>query len=156
MGKKQKTQVVRSAESKESAITRIFGGSLRSVLHAHAGNSKDSVTIEPFQSLQLDIQSHDVRDIADALRAISVPEMVQSWNSAKKENVDVSKQVFVDVCPPVLICHLKRFVYDPERGEVGKKGKAVAYGEGLIVPPGECGSFCCVVERYFKVWSIGN
>lgn len=40
--------------TKESPITRIFGGKLRSVLRCPG--QKDSVTIEPFQRLQLDIQ----------------------------------------------------------------------------------------------------
>lgn len=40
--------------TKESPITCIFGGKLRSVLKCPG--QKDSVTIEPFQRLQLDIQ----------------------------------------------------------------------------------------------------
>lgn len=51
--------------TKESPITRIFGGKLRSVLRCPG--QKDSVTIEPFQRLQLDIQVRGSR--ADHLPA---------------------------------------------------------------------------------------
>lgn len=136
VGKKQKTHVVRSTVSNDTAISRIFGGTLRSVLHAPGPGSKDSVTIEPYQPLQLDIQSDSVHSIADALRHVSVPETVQTWSAAKKANVDATKTVYLEATPPVLILHLKRFVYDPQRGEVGKKDKAVAYPEGLVIPPG--------------------
>ena len=137
VGKKQKTHVVRSTVSNDTAISRIFGGQLRSVLHAPGPGSKDSVTIEPYQPLQLDIQSDAVNTIADALRQISVPETVQTWSTAKKANVDATKTVYLEATPPVLMLHLKRFVYDPQRGEVGKKDKAVAYPEGLVIPPGK-------------------
>lgn len=41
-------------ETSASAITRIFGGQLRSVLRCPG--QKDSVTLEPYMSLQLEIQ----------------------------------------------------------------------------------------------------
>ena len=43
-------------DQRDSAVTRIFSGKMRSVLRV--ANKKDSATIEPFQLLQLDI---DVR-----------------------------------------------------------------------------------------------
>lgn len=52
VGPNRKPVVVQKA-SKESPISLLFGGSMRSVVKA-IGN-KDSVTIQPFQSLQLDI-----------------------------------------------------------------------------------------------------
>lgn len=134
VGKKQKTNVVRSAEVRETAVSRIFGGTLRSVLHTPG--QKDSVTLEPYQPLQLDIS--DARDITDALRHISQPEVVPVWSASRKENVDATKTVFVESFPAVLILHLKRFVYDPLEQSVVKKGKAVGYGTELVVPPGTC------------------
>lgn len=44
-----------TGDMKESPITKIFGGKSRSVLRCPG--QKDSVTIEPFQRLQLDIQA---------------------------------------------------------------------------------------------------
>jgi ubiquitin carboxyl-terminal hydrolase 10 len=148
VGKKQKTHVVRSTENRESAITRIFGGTLRSVLHTPG--SKDSVTLEPYQPLQLDIQSPAVLSISDALKNISEPEIVPGvWSAARKTNVDATKQVYIDSFPPVLILHLKRFVYDPMEQNVVKRFKPVGYGIDLSVPqevvaPGKRG----VVVKY--------
>jgi ubiquitin carboxyl-terminal hydrolase 10 len=136
VGKKQRTHVVRTNEARESAITRIFGGTLRSILHIPG--AKDSVTLEPYQPLQLDISDPaSTMSVVDALRHLSTPETVQTWSAAKKENVDATKTVFVETWPAVLICHLKRFVYDAEEREVVKKSRAVAYGTELVVPNGE-------------------
>lgn len=53
VGTKGRTATTRTTEQQESAVTRIFGGQLRSVLRCPG--SKDSVTLEPFTSLQLEI-----------------------------------------------------------------------------------------------------
>jgi ubiquitin carboxyl-terminal hydrolase 10 len=133
VGKKQKTHVVRQAESKESSVSRIFGGTLRSVLHTPG--QKDSVTLEPYQPLQLDVQDAKVSTIADALRHLNEPETVGGvWSASRNANVDATKQVYIDSFPPVLILHLKRFVYDPQEQNVVKRDKPVAYGTELVVP----------------------
>lgn len=51
--------------------------------------------------------------------------------------MDATKTVYVETWPKVLICHLKRFVYDTEEGGVVKRSKAVAYGVDLVIPNGE-------------------
>jgi len=140
VGKKQRTNVVRSSETRESAVSRLFGGTLRSVLHTPG--QKDSITLEPYQPLQLDIQSPEVHTISDALRHISEPEIVPGvWSSARGRNVDATKQVYIETFPPVLILHLKRFVYDGMEQSVVKRSKLVAYGKELIIPPGEWAFF---------------
>ncbi|GMK59911.1 hypothetical protein CspeluHIS016_0901280 [Cutaneotrichosporon spelunceum] len=133
VGKKQKTHVVRAPEAHESAITRIFGGTLRSVLHAPG--QKDSVTLEPYQPLQLDVQAAQVQTIVDALKHMNDRETVPGvWVAARNAHVDATKQVFFDALPPVLILHLKRFVYDPQEQNVVKRAKPVAYGTELVIP----------------------
>jgi len=132
VGKKQKTNVVRNTETRESAVTRIFGGTLRSILHAPG--QKDSVTLEPYQPIQLDIQSPNVKSITDALRAFNEPEPVPEYRSSKGV-VAATKQVFIETFPPVLILHLKRFVYDHVAHDSVKKNKPIAYGTELVIPP---------------------
>ncbi|BEI86095.1 hypothetical protein CcaverHIS002_0603820 [Cutaneotrichosporon cavernicola] len=133
VGKKQKTHVVRAAEAHESAITRIFGGTLRSVLHAPG--QKDSVTLEPYQPLQLDVQAAQIQTLVDALKHLNDPETVPGvWVAARNAHVDATKQVFFEALPPVLILHLKRFVYDPQEQNVVKRAKPVAYGTELVIP----------------------
>ncbi|EIW73321.1 hypothetical protein TREMEDRAFT_73044 [Tremella mesenterica DSM 1558] len=132
VGKKQRVHQVRSVESHESAISRLFGGTLRSVLRV-PGN-KDSVTLEPFKTLALDIRS-DVTTIEDALRHIAEPEIVPGvYSPSRKEKVDASKQVTIETFPPVLVLHLKRFEYDQVEQRVFKRDKPVAYGTELIIP----------------------
>ncbi|KAK6905233.1 hypothetical protein I203_106053 [Kwoniella mangroviensis CBS 8507] len=134
VGKKQKTHVVRATESKESAISRIFGGTIRSLLRTPG--SKDSVTLEPYQPLQLDIQSSNVLSIEDALKHLTEPEIVPGvWSQTKKAQVDATKQILIETFPQVWILHLKRFVYDPKEYNVVKKDKGIAYSQELIVPP---------------------
>lgn len=55
VGKKNKVIATRTTKSRESVITKIFGGKLRSVLIT-PGSGKQSATLEPYQPLQLDIQ----------------------------------------------------------------------------------------------------
>lgn len=54
VGQKGRTATTRKADMKESPITKIFAGLLRSMLRAPG--QKDSALSEPFLSLQLDIQ----------------------------------------------------------------------------------------------------
>ena len=131
VGPKQRTNLVRQTALRESAITHTFGGSLRSILRTPG--AKDSVTLEPYQPLQLDIAHESVISVDDALRHISEPETIR-LSSAKGE-VDAVKQVYVETWPTVLMLHLKRFVF--EDGEVVKRSKPVAYGTELIIPPGK-------------------
>ncbi len=53
VGPKNKLVVTREAEVKESPINKIFGGRIKSILKCPG--TKNSATIEPFLSLQLDI-----------------------------------------------------------------------------------------------------
>ncbi|OCF41651.1 hypothetical protein I317_04561 [Kwoniella heveanensis CBS 569] len=134
VGKKQKTHVVRATETRESAVSRLFGGTIRSLLHTPG--QKDSVTLEPYQPLQLDIQALSVLDITDALKHMTEPEIVPGvWSAARGMEVDATKQVLIETFPQVLILHLKRFVYDAAERAVVKKNKPIAYGPELVVPP---------------------
>ena len=58
----------------ESPITRIFTGNLRSILRKPG--HKDSITLEPYRPLQLDIQDRHVRSVTDALKHITATETI--------------------------------------------------------------------------------
>ncbi|KAL2808052.1 hypothetical protein BJX63DRAFT_436500 [Aspergillus granulosus] len=135
VGHKQKSAVTRSSGhiASESPITRIFGGKIRSEFRV-PGN-KASVTLEPYQPLQLDIGSPDVHDIIDALKGLTKPESIQGdFNSARGPNVTATKQVFIENLPPVLILHLKRFQYDSVTHGTQKIWKKVGYPLDLEIP----------------------
>lgn len=135
MGHKQKPSVTRSSghDVTESPVTRIFGGNLRSEFKV-PGN-KNSVTLEPYQSLQLDIGSPQVNNIIDALRGLTRPETMQGdFNSARGTKVNATKQVFIESLPPVLILHLKRFQYDSVTRGTQKIWKKIGYPLELEIP----------------------
>ncbi|CAG8552783.1 21000_t:CDS:2, partial [Cetraspora pellucida] len=77
--KNKKVILELSIEIEESPISRIFGDQLRSVLQCPGGI--DSITLDPFLSLQLDIQ------------------------------VRATKRLYIETLPPILTLHLKRFAY---------------------------------------------
>ena len=47
--------------------------------------------------------------------------------------LDASQQVLIESLPPILILHLKRFLYDAKKGGVAKVGKQVAFTPELDV-----------------------
>jgi ubiquitin carboxyl-terminal hydrolase 10 len=117
VGPKQRRAVTRSSgqPSESSPITKIFGGQLRSVLKVQG--LKDSVTLEPFQPLQLDIGSSHIRNIVDALKGLTQTEtLLGDFGSPRGPNSKTTKQVLIESIPPVLILHLKRFQFDAAAG----------------------------------------
>lgn len=135
VGHKQKAAVTQSSGTitTKSPVTRIFGGKIRSEFKV-PGN-KTSVTLEPYQPLQLDIGSPDVHNIVDALKGLTKPESIQGdFNSSRGHNVKATKQIFIDTVPPVLILHLKRFQYDNLTGFTQKIWKKVGYPLDLEIP----------------------
>ncbi|KAJ5937200.1 hypothetical protein N7454_004855 [Penicillium verhagenii] len=135
VGHKQKAALTQSsgAHATESPVTRIFGGKLRSEFKV-PGN-KTSVTMEPYQPLQLDIGSPEVHNIIDALKGLTKPESIQGdFNSSRGPNVTATKQIFIETMPPVLILHLKRFQYDSLTGATQKIWKKVGYPLDLEIP----------------------
>lgn len=130
VGPKQKAAITRTAGQQDapSPITKIFGGHLRSELRAL--HQKDSVTLEPYKPLQLDIGAPHVNNIVDALKGITHTEVLDfggKGNTAKK-------QVFIDSLPPVLVLHLKRFQYDNSFSGTQKIWKKIGYPLELQIP----------------------
>ncbi|EAW08021.1 mRNA-binding ubiquitin-specific protease UBP3 [Aspergillus clavatus NRRL 1] len=135
VGHKQKAAITRSSGhiAQESPITKIFGGNIRSEFKV-PGN-KTSVTLEPYQPLQLDIGSPDINNIVDALKGLTKPESIQGdFNSSRGPNVTATKQIFIENLPPVLILHLKRFQYDSATRGTQKIWKKIGYPLDLEIP----------------------
>ncbi|KAI0797517.1 hypothetical protein C8Q75DRAFT_738539 [Abortiporus biennis] len=134
VGKKNRAVMTRTIKSAESPITRIFGGKFRSTLRAP--HQRDSVTIEDWRSLRLDIQRDQIHSIKDALQLISTPSSVQITSPTRPGVIiDASQQTLIESLPPILILHMKRFHYDTSVGDVVKIGKQVAYGPDLEISP---------------------
>ena len=134
VGPRQKVAVTRSsgAITTESPITKIFGGKLRSELRVPG--LKPSVTLEPYQPLQLDIQSPHVNNIIDALKGLTRSETLHgNFSSPRGPGATATKQVFIETLPQVLILHLKRFHYD-NAGGTQKIWKKVGFPLDLEIP----------------------
>jgi len=136
VGPRQRAAITRSSghASTSSPVNRIFGGQLRSELKIPG--LKPSVTLQTYQSLQLDIDSPQVRNIVDALKGLTKPETLHgNFDSPHGKDVPASKQVFIESLPPVLILHLKRFQFEggDSFGTV-KIWKKVGYPLELEIP----------------------
>ena len=121
---------------------------MRSVVKALG--TKDSVTVEPFQSLQLDLTLPHVTSVTDALWSLTQPEHLDGFfthrvsssvsanSSPIKSASEATKQTLLESLPPILILHLKRFVYEPRTGSTLKVCKFVTYDCELEIGPGLC------------------
>ena len=132
VGPKQRASTTRTAgqEDAPSPVTKIFGGFLRSVLRVPG--LKDSVTLEPYKPLQLDIGASHINNITDALKGITRTESLTGDFGGKANSA--RKQVFIDSLPPVLILHLKRFQYENNHTGTQKIWKKVGYPLELEIP----------------------
>lgn len=134
VGPKQKAAITRSSGHivTDSPITKIFGGKIRSELRVPG--LKNSVTLEPYQPLQLDIGAPNVNNIVDALKGLTRSETLHGdFNSPRGPGTTATKQIFIETLPPVLILHLKRFQYD-NAGGTQKIWKKVGYPLELTIP----------------------
>lgn len=129
VGPKQKSATTQSsgAIEHESPITKLFGGKLRS--EYRKPGEKPSVTLEPYQPLQLDISSPEINSIADALKNMC---SLETLDNAPRGARASTKQVFIETLPPVLILHLKRFHYDANGPQ--KIWKKIGYPLELELP----------------------
>lgn len=129
VGPKQKASVTQSsgAVEIESPITKMFGGEIRS--EYRKPGEKPSVTMEPYQPLQLDIGSPAVNNIADALKNLTHLETLDNTTRGARSS---TKQMFIETLPPVLILHLKRFHYDMNGPQ--KIWKKIGYPLELDIP----------------------
>ncbi|KAF7291244.1 Ubiquitin carboxyl-terminal hydrolase [Mycena indigotica] len=147
VGRKNRSVVTRTIESTDSPITRIFGGKFRSTLKTPG--QRDSVIVEDWRALRLDIQRDGIHTVEDALALISQPSTLQVTHVPSSTNntassqpnptpqlLTASQQVLIEALPPVLVLHLKRFCYDAELTSVVKVGKQIAFGPELEVPEG--------------------
>ncbi|KAJ1828217.1 hypothetical protein LPJ56_001238, partial [Coemansia sp. RSA 2599] len=143
VGPHNKASLIRdnNESSVRTPITQIFGGSLRSTLtvpHSPAASARNqppppSSNREPFQWLALDVSS-SVDSIEEALDEFVAPETIEGYTNFLGESVNATKQILLEKMPPVLILHLKRFVFCHDEG-VQKVHKFIEYPQELTLSP---------------------
>lgn len=113
VGSGKKISKKRVVEVEPSPITQIFGGRFRSVLTVPKGKDSQSITVDPFRCMLVDVSDDDVNTIEDALWKINEVEKLP-YKVGDRE-VIARKQTFIDQLPEVLILQLKRFSYQHEK-----------------------------------------
>lgn len=145
-GKKTKTAAKRTVEVTPSPISELFGGQFRSVLDIPNHKESQSITLDPFQTIQLDISDSDVNDLESAFKKFSEFELLP-FKSSKGVDVEAKKQTFIDKLPQVLLIQLKRFAfvstseedknmanYNSYNGRIEKIRKKINYPHQLTIP----------------------
>jgi ubiquitin C-terminal hydrolase len=144
VGRKNKASVItQKLDFVRSPISDIFGGVMKSVIHAHG--IKDSVSSQPFFSVSLDIEKRHVRSLDDALRQSLKRELegykAQSGKNTRREKgyrdtVEATQTEFFEKLPPCLTLTLNRFKSEFDahgRASTKKIMKRVVYGMDLCI-----------------------
>lgn len=146
-------QVTRLAELPCTPISRIFAGQLRSCLHRSGSNTTASV--QSFFSLQLDIQSEDVDSVLGALTSLARMETVDGLRCPQSgRQVEAFQQARLEHLPPVLILHLKRFLFDASADSVQKLHKRVDFPVELNLDKNLVYGTCSVKQRSYRLFAV--
>lgn len=156
VGSGKRVSKKRIVEVEPSPITHIFGGQFRSVLTIPKSKESQSITVDPFRCILVDISQSDVDTIEDAFWKFNEEEKLPY--KIDDREVIARKQTFIDELPNVLTLQLKRFSYQHEQGEnrendqssegtkvegvrgmgtIEKVMKDIKFGLNLTIPP-EC------------------
>lgn len=137
VGSNKKIAAKRTVEVKPSPITLLFGGLFRSVLEVPKQKESKSITLDPFQHIQLDISDIRVQTLEDLFELFSEPELIP-YKLNNGNDVMARKQTFIDKLPNLLIIHLKRFSFVKEEDSpiyhIEKLHKKVIYSHELEIP----------------------
>eukprot|EP00928_Gymnodinium_smaydae_P061597 TRINITY_DN4563_c0_g2_i1.p1 TRINITY_DN4563_c0_g2~~TRINITY_DN4563_c0_g2_i1.p1 ORF type:complete len:634 (+),score=152.81 TRINITY_DN4563_c0_g2_i1:92-1993(+) len=121
-GEQGETDQVRSGANEDSPINRIFGGLLESSVRSRSA-TRDSVSLEPFNHLILDISSPNVDSVWTALEAYCGAEAVHEGRATRR--------LRFRALPKVLVVSLNRFSYNKDTGSPQKIKKAIKYEDRL-------------------------
>jgi len=126
-------RITENVPNKKTPIESLALGMTRSCVKAEGGDN--SATLQPFYTLQLDIQNDDIRTLTDALISNFASEELDGFLCAKtKKEIAAVKSSSLEELPPTLILHLKRFVYSSSTGGVQKLLKPVSFSCDLELP----------------------
>jgi ubiquitin carboxyl-terminal hydrolase 10 len=129
----------------------------------------DTVTIEAWRSLQLNIQvcfssfspsrphrltsdpfaqPNSVHTVQDALARVSQPQPVRIGQSGVNK---ATQQVLLEALPQILVLHLERFVYDAATEGINKVSKPIQFAPELEIPIGMIFSFVSPVLPELRI-----
>lgn len=114
VGSGKRVNKKRVMEVEPSPITSIFGGNFRSVLIVPKAKEAQSITIDPYRCILLDISHKETETIEDALKRFTEVEEIPFKSEGGKE-VIARKQSFIENLPDILILQLKRFSFEQQQ-----------------------------------------
>jgi len=160
VGAKGKSCVTRRVTGSTHSFTPVQAlalGMCRSCVKVEGKDS--SATLQPFYTLQLDIQDNDIQNVTDALLSNFASEKLDGFVCGKtKKEVEATRSLSLEELPPVLILHLKRFVYDAATGGVQKIMKPVDFPVDLDISKSilsaECRAATSSKHRQYKLFSV--
>merc|ERR1719411_862957 len=103
---------IESGSCAKSPLAEMFQGQMRSQFQ-HA-NGEPTATLQPFLTLQLDIQSAEkISNVGDAIACNFAEESIDGYMCSKtNQEIEASRSMSLEELPPILVLHLKRFIYD--------------------------------------------
>ena len=120
-----------------SAVTRIFYGRQRSDLRRSTASKNVSATVQPCESLQVEVAgpaaAAGARTLEEALAGAFAEETIAVTAPGSRSS-GLKKRMLLDALPPVLVLQLKRFAFDPQRLQPIKICKPVEYPHTLTLP----------------------
>jgi len=158
VGAKGKSCVTRRiADTSQTAtpIQSLALGMCRSCVKSETGDN--SATLQPFYTLQLNIQDEHVNTLADALSQNFANEKLDGYICSKtKKEIEATRILSLEELPPVLILHLKRFVYDGKTGGAQKIMKQIDFGVDLEISKSILSAECRASnkQRQYKLFSV--
>ena len=115
VGPNNKGCVTRRTTAGSSPLASMVQGQIRSCVQPQ--NGEPTATLQPFFTLQLDITDNNVKTVNDTIAINFSTESIEGYVCQKtKEAIAISRSLYIEELPPILILHLKRFVYDSSGG----------------------------------------
>jgi len=156
-GKSCVTRRVTSSTQIQTPIQSLALGMCRSCVKSETGDN--SATLQPFYTLQLDIQDQLIQSVTDALEQNFANEKLDGFICSKtKKEIDATRILSLEELPPILILHLKRFVYDGQTGGVQKIMKQIEFGVDLEISrnilSAECRANTSTRQRQYKLFGV--
>jgi len=154
-GKSCVTRRVTNASHVQTPIQSLALGMCRSCVKSESGDN--SATLQPFYTLQLDIQDQAIQSVTDALGQNFANEKLDGFICSKtKKEIDATRILSLEELPSILILHLKRFVYDGQTGGVQKIMKQIEFGVDLEISKSILSAECRASpkQRQYKLFGV--
>jgi len=135
-GRVMKSSVTCSSEpfDQSSPISEGFRGLSHSSIKIQGNHSSPPPTEQPFFTLQLDVASPLSRDIHDVIKNIPKEENLEDYKLKDGTVIHANRKMSLARLPPILILHMKRFLYNATTNRVEKLDKHITIKERIEIP----------------------